>query len=361
MQSSWIVVFITTVVMVSHGYEPNLQVGVVPKLSSFKAEQVVEVILTYKNTGSDKLSIYSWYVPSQELTHPLFHVTRDGKTVLYVGPLAKRSSGSAAKVIILKSGEEVSTVVPLSSAYDMTESGQYVVTFQADISSMFSVPSFKVETKSAPSADKIGESVLQSQPVSLDVEGHPNSILIESAKYAAEPRATTYTYYSCSESRKSSIVAAINVTKMYALNAVNYLNQLTPKVSTRYITWFGTYTLNNLGLVIRHFSNISTAYNTQSMSFDCSCSDFGVFAYVYPSQPYKIYLCPAFWTAVLMGTDSKGGTLVHEASHFTVLGGTQDNGYGQTTCKTLAKKYPAKAIMNGDSHEYFAENNPVLP
>ena len=77
-------------------------------------------------------------------------------------------------------------------------------------------------------------------------------------------------------------------------------------------------------------------------------------------MPYKVYLCSAFWSSPTTGTDSKAGTLVHESSHFTIMGGTQDYAYGQTNCKNLAKSKPAQAVMNADSHEYFVENNPVL-
>ncbi len=60
----------------------------------------------------------------------------------------------------------------------------------------------------------------------------------------------------------------------------------------------------------------------------------------------------------MTGTDSKGGTIVHETSHFTVVAGTNDYAYGQSACKTLAKSNPSRAIMNADNHEYFTENNP---
>jgi peptidyl-Lys metalloendopeptidase len=43
-----------------------------------------------------------------------------------------------------------------------------------------------------------------------------------------------------------------------------------------------------------------------------------------------------------------------------VVVGTSDYAYGQTACKSLAIKNSNKAINNADSHEYFAENNPVL-
>ncbi len=71
-----------------------------------------------------------------------------------------------------------------------------------------------------------------------------------------------------------------------------------------------------------------------------------------------ITLCGAFWDAPATGTDSKAGTLIHESSHFTKNGGTDDVVYGQTAAKALAKSSPAQAITNADSHEYFAENNP---
>ena len=96
------------------------------------------------------------------------------------------------------------------------------------------------------------------------------------------------------------------------------------------------------------------------MTYDCYCmpANASAYAYVYPNQPYIIHLCNAFWAAPTAGTDSKGGTIVHEMSHFTVNGGTADNAYGQTAAKNLARTNPTKAVANADNHEYFAENTP---
>jgi peptidyl-Lys metalloendopeptidase len=79
---------------------------------------------------------------------------------------------------------------------------------------------------------------------------------------------------------------------------------------------------------------------------------------VFTNQPYKVYLCNAFWAAPNTGTDSRAGTIIHELSHFTVVAGTDDFAYGQTAARRLATKRPARAIMNADSHEYFSENTP---
>ena len=53
-------------------------------------------------------------------------------------------------------------------------------------------------------------------------------------------------------------------------------------------------------------------------------------------------------------------TLEPRDGHFTAVAGTSDYAYGQSACKSLAISNPAEAVMNADSHEYFAENNPSL-
>jgi len=130
-------------------------------------------------------------------------------------------------------------------------------------------------------------------------------------------------------------------------------------VGERYRIWFGAADSARQSTVTTHFSNIYSALDTQNVAFDCTCTQ-SYFAYVYPSQPYTIYLCNSFWTANVSGTDSQAGTLVHEMSHFTVVAGTDDHVYGQIGAKNLAISNPNNAVFNADSHEYFAENTPYL-
>lgn len=106
---------------------------------------------------------------------------------------------------------------------------------------------------------------------------------------------------------------------------------------------------------------VQPAFTTQNPACDCKCKKPSVYAHVYPNQPYKIYLCGAFWSAPLADTDSRGGTLIHEMTHFTAVAGTDDCAYGQTAAANLAATDPVKALDNADSHEYFAENPPSLP
>jgi len=121
-----------------------------------------------------------------------------------------------------------------------------------------------------------------------------------------------------------------------------------------YYAWFGNYTQSRRNLVASHFDKIRNG-QIKSYIFDCSCERAHTYAYVYPNNLGKVYLCPVFWKAAATGFDSKAGTIVHEASHFTANGGTHDWQYGMKLCRLLARGTPDRAAMNADSHEYFAE------
>ena len=154
-------------------------------------------------------------------------------------------------------------------------------------------------------------------------------------------------------------MSARNESKIYASNAENYL--LANTLNSRYTTGFGVFSSARYDLVKSHFIAISNAMDNANVRFDCTCTQTNVYAYVYPNQPYNIYLCGAFWNAPLTGTDSKAGTLIHEMSHFDVVANTDDYAYGQTAARNLAISNPDNAVRNADSHEYFAENTPPLP
>ncbi|KAG8716618.1 hypothetical protein FRC09_015482 [Ceratobasidium sp. 395] len=179
---------------------------------------------------------------------------------------------------------------------------------------------------------------------------------------ALSRRAVTYT--GCTAAQQPQISAAATASNKY-VSDVNAYCARNPAGTTRYTTWFGAYTSARHNTVVSHYKNIGT--DATSTNYDCTAckSEPGIdydstYAYVNAGSPGKIYLCGAFWKAPVTGTDSRAGTIVHENSHFTVNGGTQDHVYGQSAAKNLAKSNPAQAIDNADNHEYFAENNPVL-
>lgn len=152
-------------------------------------------------------------------------------------------------------------------------------------------------------------------------------------------------------------MAAFSAADQITNDSVSYLNSHSASnTPARYQTWFGTATSSRYNTVSANLNAINYAIDNQTLTFDCSCKK-TYFAYVYPNQPYQVYLCRAFWSANVLGTDSRSGTIVHELSHFTAVSGTDDIVYGQSGAESLAVSDPDQAIQNADSHEYFAEKH----
>jgi peptidyl-Lys metalloendopeptidase len=165
------------------------------------------------------------------------------------------------------------------------------------------------------------------------------------------------TFKGCSTTQISGAGDAVVQARAYSENAKGYL--ATGTVGPRYTTWFGAYTSSRYGTASQHFAAIDSAMDQSGgqVTINCGCNQ-NYYAYVYPTKPYEIFVCKVFWTAPLAGTDSKGGTLIHEMSHFNVVAGTNDWVYGQSGAKNLAITNPTNAVDNADNHEYFAENTP---
>jgi peptidyl-Lys metalloendopeptidase len=306
--------------------------------ATMAASERVVVDVTLTNTSSAPVSLYKWDAPGEGLNEGRLSVLRDGQPVEYTGAHYKRVQGRPEDIITLAPGQSLSGPVVVSDAYDLSVSGTYTIRYELE--------------------EHAGVGSLASNSVSLFIEGRRNSL--EGTQAMRDVTAQGISYTSCSSSQQSSVLTAFNSSKTYASNSLSYLNG-TPSATSRFTTWFGTYSTTNWNQIKTQFSKISSALNTANVVVDCSCTQSGTYAYVYANQPYKIYVCGAFWSAPNTGTDSRAGTLVHEMSHFTVVAGTGDHAYGQTNAKNLARSNPASARNNADSHEYFTENNPSLP
>ncbi|HEV8267575.1 MAG TPA: M35 family metallo-endopeptidase, partial [Thermoanaerobaculia bacterium] len=301
----------------------------------------VVVRFTLTNGSGRPVDVYLWQTPFGEIENDLFSVTRDGEPVAYLGIVAKRAEPTAEDFVRIGPGRSRSADVELSSLYDMSRPGNYAVEYRAALSGV--LPSM-----AAPSGAYLGSNLVTFR---LTGEARPSPLALSQA---VAPEAATTTYQSCSNAQISDLTQARPAAANYASSASS---SLTGSATARYTTWFGAYTSSRYNTVKSHYAAISSALSTQAYTFDCKCKK-PYYAYVYPTQPYIVYLCKVFWTAPMTGTDSKAGTLIHETSHFNVVASTDDWVYGQSGCKSLAQSDPNKAIDNADSHEYYAENNP---
>ena len=321
-----------------------LRINVNFEKTAFLYEESVPVNVSITNEGKSSVKILRWLTPFDGVKDDLFLVTVDGKPVEYIGAHYKRPAPTAKDYITIKSGETFDAAVDLAGYYDLSETGFYQVNYRAEAANIFSP-----NTSLLDQSDSLKSGIAQTY-----IEGRETAPMMEPAD--AVSGSTSFT--SCSTSRQSSLVTARNNASTYSNNSYSYLNAGT--AGARYTTWFGTYSSTRYSTVRSHFLNIRNAVDTASVRFNCSCTD-SAYAYVYPTQPYTIYLCNAFWSAPSTGTDSKAGTIVHEMSHFNVVAATDDWAYGQTAAKNLARTNTTRAVDNADSHEYFAENTPAQP
>ena len=314
------------------------------------------VDVTITNTSNHTVRVPKWELPSDFMEAKLFQVSRDGQPVQYEGPMVKRGLPKAEDFAMLRAGETLRTTVDLSGSYDMSKSGDYVITLASPLQhASLSNGEMLKHANGLPMT-------IQSAPLRLWVDG--SDVLAKGgSQIMRKPPASGGTvvngvsYVGCSTTQISTAGQAVVEARKYSENAKGYLNAGT--VGPRYTTWMGAYTSSRYSTVNQHFVNIDAALDQSNgeVKINCGCNQ-SYYAYVYPTRPYEIFVCRAFWSAPLTGTDSKAGTLVHEASHFNVVAGTDDHVYGQAGAKNLAITDPAKAVDNADSHEYFAENTP---
>ena len=319
----------------------------------------VFVRFTLRNDSSQDLYVLSWQTPLRGIQEDIFEVRRDGQEVGYIGRLYKWATPRAEDFIRIPAGGSVSARVELSSVYDISRSGEYSIQYRVPVREALRATGAKV------AAAKLGH--IESNVLSLAIERDERTLAEAPAEIEAPnvmvDAYLTPSYVSCSSTRQSTLVTATSNAESMSLKARNYLNNL-PSTSrptdSAYRTWFGSYTTTRYSTVQTHYNNIYNAFNTKRFTYHCDCTS-SAYAYVYANQPYNVHLCNAFWNAPMTGTDSKGGTLVHEMSHFSVVADTDDHAYGQSACKSLATSSPTRALDNADSHEYFAENTPSLP
>ena len=321
----------------------QLSVRISAEKNAFTAGERAVISVTVSNDGRRAAQVLKWFTPFDDVEGSLFAITRDGQPVAYLGALYKHAAPTKEDYLVLQPGESFTRQVDLGKYYDLSATGAYSIRYDVTASNLFSSRGnfFRSESMSSNKLD-------------LGLEGRPNPV---PAAITPDAVSGSTSYNRCTTSQQTNLVSARNQASTYAADSLAYLNA--NKTGPRYVTWFGVVTTARYNTAKNHFAAISSAMDTASVTFDCSCKKKNVYAYVYSNQPYTIYLCGVFWTAPLTGTDSKAGTLIHEMSHFTVVAGTQDYVYGQSGAKNLAITDPDKAVNNADNHEYFAENTPA--
>ena len=321
-----------------------------------------KVEVTVTNTSGKTLRIPKWQLPIDVQRSNLFRITRDGLEVGFEGAMIKRGVPTAEDFAILRAGRSYRSVVELSTAYDLSKAGDYTVTYAAPLQYASLSGGARLQQRNGLPM------IAQGAPIRIALD---QGMLDQRATFAngrrispvlpANPELSDVLGIStvaCNASQIATIGNAVLSARAYSERAKGYLNAGT--TGARYTTWFGAYTSSRYATAQQHFISIDNALDQTGgqVTINCGCNE-NYYAYVFKNQHYQIFVCNAFWSAPLIGTDSKAGTLIHEMSHFTVVADTDDHAYGQGLAQNLAVNNPTLALENADSHEYFAENTPA--
>ena len=309
---------------------------------AYLPQEPLLVRITLSNEGKLPVRMLTWGTPLEGMLSNALKVTHDGQQMTYLGPVVTRRQPLPQDYLILAPGEKRSVVVDLAQAYAVDKPGRYEVSWRLQ------------EIDGAQAGAKgTGTLSITGTPASFELLGSRERPMTKINPMAAQA--------SCTASQLSLLNQARQAASRSASSAYQALSG-TPEASrasaARYVTWFGAYTSSRWQAVTSNFSKIATV--TSKLTYNCTCEGMAdnVIAFVYPTQPYEVTLCAAFWDEPVSGNDySMASTLVHETSHFNAVAGTDDIAYGPAACKRLAQNNPAKAANNADNYGFFSVNS----
>ena len=303
----------------------HLPDGVEVQVQSAGVTVPLQLTFVYTNTSSREVRFLRWGTALEgAIFEDILDVTLDGRRLPYVGPVLKRRAPTNSDYVSLAPLQARSVTVPIESVYDFGKAGTY-----------------QLRAKGGSSAEVVeltlatGRQLQKQQPL----------------------------FQSCTSSQAAKANAALSRAESISRVARDDLqNTPTNQRSTapRYLEWFGSYAESRWNEVQDTFNRIYSAASGNTITFDCACREGinrpEIIAYVFPSQHYDIYLCSGFFFSPVNGSETQGGIIVHELSHFFVTGDTEDHVYGFSQSKNLAATQPNLAANNADNFLFFAEN-----
>ncbi|RKT56755.1 M35 family metallo-endopeptidase [Saccharothrix australiensis] len=333
----------------------------------YRLGEPIALAFGLRNPSGQDYSVLAWHTPLDNPDQEVFdylRVRHGDRELPYEGRRIKRGDPGPSAYRLVRAGETLRSTVDVSTSYAITEPGVYTVTLATRLGDVVSGPTPAARTTGEFTGVDLAEvsvtfEVVAGGPPRLPLSAGPADEPGEPEGRVDVAAAKDPKFSGGTAARKKQTKKAHQDAYKYAVASTNALPNPPPKpITQRYVTWFGAYDDARYATARSHFTkirghleNVVVTYYLEPPKCDPS-----TYAYVYPSDSTKLYLCSEFWKAPALGTNSKAGTVIHEMSHYNVNGGTQDYAYGQAACKALAKDKPAKAVMNADNHEYFAES-----
>jgi len=296
------------------------------------------VILELTNTAPYNIALLRWNLPLDDrFESDTFRVLYQGNPVGYIGARVKYEGPFITDYVFFAPNESKEYTIRLENAYDFSQPGDYDVVFVTDV------------------LDHETDSAFHRLPHAKDSFVPLSSVISNSLKFSTTKelyQKIIRAEYTCTANERSQINTAHSTSRTmigYAFDRVSEGGQ-----TTQFRTWFGAFVQSRY----THTRDVIGRIRSNNI-FVGKCDDTkNVYAFVYPSDTqHNVYFCDAFWRAPNAGGhDTKAGTVIHELSHFSRIGATQDYAYGTGAARNLATSNPARAVANADNYEYFSES-----
>jgi peptidyl-Lys metalloendopeptidase len=338
----------------------------------YQKSDKLTIRFTFRNTTKEAVKLLKWNTPLEGFASNFLDITHNGEKVPYIGKLVRRGEITERDFVTLKPSEKRTVTLDLEKGYAIRKPGKYQIYYSPKKPYITNKTLQKFDRKVFLSTDLIQlNRVVIYLKTSLNPcktkkmlppDGWDDSFPDDpyNCNGGGNGGATTADYLNCSTSQESTAAAALIRSRPVAAESHNaMLNGPSPSMrpsSPRYTTWYGHYSLPNWDHVTNTFSNMTNTLENRRISFSCNCNE-NWFAYVHANRPYIIWLCNLFWTTT---NDERVVTVIHEASHWNVVGSTNDYAYGVEDSQALADDDPSKAVDNAENYGYFALNNPPL-
>jgi len=304
--------------------------------ATIKFVELATINVEITNTAEYGVALLRWNLPLDDrFQSNAFRVLLQGTPVTYIGSIVNYAGPFVNDYVFFAPNETKSYQVALENSYDFSQPGEYDVVMVADVLDYDTVISSLPNTRETftPYSGMISNSLQI-----ITTQGFVQKIL-----RAPIP---------CTASHTTQINNAASSQKQM----IDYCNAeiILGGQTASYSQWFGAY-VSARYIHVRDV--IGRIYRNTKVAYRCD-NEQGVYAYVYPSDTtHTIYCCGAFWNAPNAGGyDTKAGTLIHELSHFSTIGATQDYAYGTGAARNLASTNPERARANADNYEYFCES-----
>jgi peptidyl-Lys metalloendopeptidase len=298
--------------------------------------------LTVKNVSPNPQRILAWATPLGGDDANFLNVSVDGRPVRYVGRLYRRLPPTEADYIELLPGESREADFDVSALYDLSQAGRYSL----QLKELYVGPAMRLR----------GDVTL-----AIFVQREKRTAIEETIQRPlGTPAAGGTTFAGCSAAQQSVLLQSRTNALLLAKIGHDNLARATladAQSSGWRSRWFGTYDTDRYNTVVSRFAAIRSSLDSRSIDFLCDCNVAGAFAFVRISEPFKIHLCPAFWSSPPLGFSSRAGTVLHEMSHFLQVAATDDIANTIPDSEALARNNPALAIRNADSYTFYAEGS----